>query len=207
MEMIFIVNTASLIDYYLEINKLKTTYRYGKSDLSFKDSAADHSWKVALIAIDLYHFLNLKLDLIKAVKMGLIHDLGEYNLNTDTESWDVRSKPAQHKKHLTEKSIIEKLTDEYDRPDIYELWLEFEAQETKEAKYVKALDKIEIVLHIIDRTKKDVPLRHLKFIATYCHNSINNFPELKPFYLEVQQKLKSCFKEKGNYWNPKWNIE
>jgi 5'-deoxynucleotidase YfbR-like HD superfamily hydrolase len=75
------------------------------------------------------------------------------------------------------------------------LWYEYDEGKTKEAKFVKAMDKIETMSHLINLGYKyfDCP----EMIAVYANKTVRNFPELKEYLVKVKQELKKEF-EKGN---------
>jgi hypothetical protein len=66
---------------------------------------------------------------------------------------------------------------------------------TKEAMFVKALDKIETLTQLVETgyTIYDKP----QFIANYANKAVNKYPELLPLLKIVKRKLKEEF-IKGN---------
>ena len=131
---------------YLEIlhvaERLKDTPRHCTTTKRRTDSVAEHSWRISLMAFLVrYEFKDL--DINKVVNMCLIHDLGEcftgdiptfIKTDTDREAEDsllnqwVKTLPSE----LAE--------------DISALYKEMDAQETKEAKLYKSLDKLEALI-------------------------------------------------------------
>ena len=131
---------------YLEIlhvaERLKDTPRHCTTTKRRTESVAEHSWRISLMAFLLrYEFKDL--DINKVVNMCLIHDLGEcftgdiptfIKTDTDREAEDsllnqwVKTLPSE----LAE--------------DISALYKEMDAQETKEAKLYKSLDKLEALI-------------------------------------------------------------
>ena len=131
---------------YLEIlhvaEKLKDTPRHCTTSNRRTESVAEHSWRISLMAFLLKHEFK-DVDINKVVDMCLIHDLGEcftgdiptfVKTDSDREVEDsllnqwVKTLPAE----LSE--------------DIAALYKEMEAQETKEAKIYKSLDKLEALI-------------------------------------------------------------
>ena len=67
-----------LLRFFEKIEKLKTVKRALRvSDQSHQESPAEHSWRMAIMALLLSEDLKIKIDIIKVLKMILIHDLGE----------------------------------------------------------------------------------------------------------------------------------
>jgi len=69
---------SNLLQFYIAAEKLKTTIRHSHtSDSNRIESAAEHSWMLALIALSLFEHLETKIDQLRVLKMVLIHDLAE----------------------------------------------------------------------------------------------------------------------------------
>ncbi|OGO87125.1 MAG: hypothetical protein A2Y24_05965 [Clostridiales bacterium GWE2_32_10] len=193
-----------ILEFYSEVNKLKSTLRYNGYDVAFRESTADHSWRLALMCMDLYEDLKIDINIVSAIKIALVHDLCEYKDDTDIDAYDVKAgKISKEQKHLIEDNVISNLVIEYGKQYIYDLWLEYENQESRESKYVKALDKIETTLHMIDRGGEIINFEHT---AVYCDKSVENFKELKPLLKEVKSKLKEYYNLKGYEWKNEWNM-
>ena len=89
------------------------------------------------------------------------------------------------KKAVLENTAMHKMTNDLVFGDwIFSIWEEYEKQESVEAKFVKALDKIEGFLHIAEVGVENYILP--EFRADYCEKAVsafdeisNNFPNLK----------------------------
>ena len=131
---------------YLEIlhvaERLKDTPRHCTTTKRRTESVAEHSWRISLMAFLLrYEFKDL--DINKVVNMCLIHDLGECFtgdiptfIKTDTDREAEESLLNQWVKTLPSELA----------EDISALYKEMDAQETKEAKLYKSLDKLEALI-------------------------------------------------------------
>src|SRR5215207_3712950 len=123
---------------------LKTVTRTGWTSTGQPESVAEHSWRLALMAMLLYG-RRPDIDLARLLKICLIHDLGE------AIRGDV---PAPAQKAGTDKANQERadllqLTESLPltlQEDIIELWDEYETAESHEAKLAKGLDKLETIL-------------------------------------------------------------
>lgn len=124
--------------------KLKTNTRHCYTEEDRKESIADHSWRIALMAMLLSgENAFAAVDLNKVIRMCLIHDLGE------AFTGDI---PAFEKGTSDEKAE-ERLFDEWvngfpspQREEWQELLREMKDMESMEAKTYKALDKLEAVI-------------------------------------------------------------
>lgn len=127
-----------------ESERLKDTLRSAHTSSGRHESTAEHSWRLALLAALLTRE-HPELDPLRVVVMSLIHDLGEaYEGDIPAvEQVDAAVKSA------TEISAIERLTKLLPSDaavDLRAIWEEYEACETPEARWVKALDKAETII-------------------------------------------------------------
>ena len=124
--------------------RLKTVTRSGWTSAGEQESVAEHTWRLCLMAMLLYG-RTPGIDLARLLKMCLIHDLGE------AIGGDVPA-PAQQaggNKADRERAdlllLISPLPPELQK-EIRELWDEYEAADSPEARLVKGLDKLETIL-------------------------------------------------------------
>ncbi len=123
---------------------LKTQYRHNWTDGERRESVADHSWRIALMAMLLTHEKEFEtIDMNRVIRMCLIHDLGESFLG------DIPTFLKNHKDEEKEDNVFLSWINTFDEP-IREEWLslldEMSKLETEEAKTYKALDKLEAVI-------------------------------------------------------------
>lgn len=134
------------ISFIVEIDKLKNIYRQSYiSDKSRHEDDAEHSWHLAIMAYLLAEHVEEKVDLLKVIKMVLMHDLVEIDAG-DTYCYDEKAK--QDKREREEKCAkrLFGMLPEEQAKEMFELWEEFEQMETTEAKYAAALDRLQPVL-------------------------------------------------------------
>lgn len=68
-----------IIDFLHEAEKLKTVMRHSWLSSDRRESVAEHSWRMALMAMLMQPHLEHEVDLLKAIKLTLVHDLVETN--------------------------------------------------------------------------------------------------------------------------------
>jgi len=110
------------------------------------------------------------------------------------------------KKHIDEDKAIQHILEGISFGDrVYDLWSEFEKQDTQEAKFVHALDKIEGYLQL-DERGTDTYI-HDVFHADYATEAVQkfdeatqSFPVLGPLLDLVKQELKEKFEKRGVDW-------
>ena len=134
------------IAFLMEIDKVKNIFRQTYlADGERKENDAEHSWHIALMAVLLQEHAEEEVDLLKVMTMVLIHDLVEIDAG-DTYAYD--SAGAATKRAREEKAadrifgILPADQGAYFR----ELWEEFEAYETGDAKYAHLLDNFQPLL-------------------------------------------------------------
>jgi putative hydrolase of HD superfamily len=139
----------NIINFFHLIEELKNVCRSHKTSKYRFESAAEHSWKLAIMALILAPYLDKKIDINKAIKMALIHDIVEV-IEGDISIYSLYKDDHKKKqKYLNEKKALKKIIqnlDENNKNLISALWYEFEKNYTHEAKFINALDKLEAQL-------------------------------------------------------------
>lgn len=108
---------------------------------TFEDDA-QHAWHASIMALLLSEYANEKIDLLKTISMLLIHDLVEIQAG-DTYAYDEVNKQTQRQRELEAANNIFGLLPENQALQFRKLWDEFEAQESNEAKFARAMDCIQ----------------------------------------------------------------
>ncbi len=131
-----------LIEFMGVIEKLKCNTRHSWTSSGRRESVAEHSWRLAVLAMlcaDEYP----DLDMDKVIRMCLVHDLGE------ALTGDVPSFEKTEQNEMTEAEAWSTLLSLLPEPYASEfgaLYAEMEAKQTPEAQLYKALDNMEAVL-------------------------------------------------------------
>ena len=134
------------MEFILEVDKLKKIGRQTYlSDASRKENDAEHSWHLALMAVLLAEHSNEDIDILKVITMVLIHDLVEIDAG-DTYAYDEVGKASQRKREEAAADRIFNILPEDQARYMRNLWEEFEAQETSEAKFARTLDNAQPVM-------------------------------------------------------------
>jgi putative hydrolase of HD superfamily len=124
--------------------RLKTVTRSGWTSTGKAESVAEHTWRLCLMAMVLYG-RSEDIDLAKLLKMCLIHDLGEAIGGDVPAPAQVGGSPKAGQERADLLSLVEPLPAAGQR-EILELWDEYEAASSPEAKLAKGLDKLETIL-------------------------------------------------------------
>lgn len=134
---------AQQFDFIREIDKEKFIGRQTYlSDGMRKENDAEHAWHMAIMTILLSEYANEEIDVLKTVTMLLIHDIVEIDAG-DTYAYDEEAKKTQKEREEKAAERIFSLLPADQGSRLKALWQEFEACETKEAKFARTMDNIQ----------------------------------------------------------------
>lgn len=132
-----------VIKYYVLCNKLKNVIRTGWKNWNVNkeriESVAEHVYGVQMLAIAMKQEYEYDIDLNKVLFMLAIHELGETVIG-DLTQFQIDPKSKEKIEHEAVHNILK---DILDGEKIEELFLEFDAHETKESKFAYQCDKLE----------------------------------------------------------------
>ena len=87
---------------------------------------------------------------------------------------------------------IEKILPEKIGKELFNLWKEYQVGETKEARFVKALDKIEGAMTHIELSDGEIDSPEIT--AIHGHKDIKRFPEIINIFQQFKTELKKNLK-------------
>jgi len=139
---------AQQVEFIVEIDKLKQVYRRTwLTDKSRQENDAEHSWHLGMMAILLLeHAQQPELDVLRVLKMVLIHDLVEIDAG-DTFVYDDAGAVDKAERENAAADRVFGLLPADQAAELRAIWEEFEARQTMEAKYAAALDRFQPMLH------------------------------------------------------------
>ena len=135
------------IRFIAEVDKLKEIFRQTLCTQSRRqENDAEHSWHLALLVIVLAeHSDHQPLDVLRVLKMVIIHDLVEIDAG-DTFAYDTARMAGQHEREALAADRIFGLLPDDQCAEFRALWDEFEARETAEARFAAAVDRFQPML-------------------------------------------------------------
>lgn len=134
------------IAFLIEVDKVKNIFRQTYlADGKRKENDAEHSWHLALAAVLLKEHMAEDVDLGRVMTMVLIHDLVEIDAG-DTYAYDMEGAATKREREVKAAKRIFGILPEDQGIYFRELWDEFEAYETVEAKYAHLLDNFQPLL-------------------------------------------------------------
>ena len=134
------------IRFIKEIDKIKYILRRTKLFNSDRpENDAEHSWHLAMMTIVLAGHSDTPVDVLKVLKMVLIHDIVEIDAG-DTFIYDTqKSHTNTDNETIAAKRIFGLLPDEQ-AEELIAIWQEFEEGQSNEAKFAKTMDRLEPLL-------------------------------------------------------------
>ena len=136
------------IQFIIEIDKLKQVIRQTYiTDATRRENSVEHSWHLAMMAMVLAEHANdPNIDIQQVIKMVLVHDIVEIDAG-DTFLYDDEHSESKIDREKAAADRLFNLLPEDQTEEFRELWDEFEARETKDAKFAYALDRLQPMLH------------------------------------------------------------
>jgi len=186
-----------LIAAFFELCHLKQLYRQGWLRRGVPrercESIAEHSFGVAVLAMWLAH-AQPELDAHKLVRMALVHDLGEVYAGDIIPSDGV----SEGEKHRREAEAVRKILSRLpDGQGAVQLWDEFEAGVSPEARFVRQIDRLEMGLQAAVYTRQGL-IAGDEFFDSARQAMVD--PNLSKLLDEIQSAAQQSqqVKEKGN---------
>jgi putative hydrolase of HD superfamily len=189
-------NSASPIPFFHLLERLKTTKREGwrRFGISTGESISDHMYRMSIMTMLAPPALASRLNLPHCMKMALIHDMAE-SIVGDITPVDKVNKTEKARREAEVMDYIAKnllggvpggmLTGE----EILKVFNEYEANETLEAQFVHDVDKMELLLQMLEYERT-----HKVDLSEFCH--VAGRIQLE----EVKEWAATVLKEREAFW-------
>jgi len=137
----------SQLRFLREADQLKTVLRQSTLiDVSRQENSAEHSWHLALMALVLPGHAPPGTDISRVVAMVVLHDLVEIDAG---DLFVYAGEEAQARQEVAERVAADRIFALLPAPQaamFRALWDEFEERRTQEAKFARALDRLQPML-------------------------------------------------------------
>lgn len=149
-------NSPSPLAFFHLIERLKTTKREGwrRFDINHGESISDHMYRMSIITMLCPPSLAARLDLQRCTKMALVHDMAEALVGDITPVDGVEKSEKSRREADTMDYICDDLLGNVHGgqagKQIREVWQEYEDSETLESHFVHDVDKMELLLQMIE---------------------------------------------------------
>jgi putative hydrolase of HD superfamily len=135
-------NLSKQLEFIKEIDELKYIQRKTKIFNSNRhENDAEHSWHLAMMVMVMAEHANAPIDMLKVIKMVLIHDIVEID-SGDVFFYDTTKNHSNTDEELLAANRIFGLLPEEQAQQLIEIWKEFKAGETDDAKFAKSMDRL-----------------------------------------------------------------
>ncbi|MEZ4903824.1 MAG: HD domain-containing protein [Spirosomataceae bacterium] len=175
-------NLLRQINFIKEIDKVKYIQRKTKlfnSDRNEND--AEHSWHLAMMTIVLAEHSNTPIDILKVLKMVLIHDIVEIDAG-DTFIYDMTKNHSNTDEERIAANRIFGMLPKEQAAEFIAIWEEFESGKTNEAKFARSMDRLEPLLQNVS-------------------NDGGTWTEFNVTYYKVYEKKKAIKKGSDSIWS------
>jgi putative hydrolase of HD superfamily len=137
---------ARQIAFLVECDRLKDIVRQTLNAHSGRpENDAEHSWALCLFVMTLAEHSNTPIDVLRVIKMLLIHDIVEIDAG-DTFAYDTARLVGQHEREAVAATRIFGLLPDDQAVEFRALWDEFEARDTPDARFAHAIDRCQAML-------------------------------------------------------------
>jgi putative hydrolase of HD superfamily len=136
------------MEFIIEVDRLKSVFRQTSLiNESRRENDAEHSWHLALMIIILAeHASAAEVNLLKVIKMVVIHDLVEIDAG-DTFAYDQEGEAVKLERERKAADRIFGLLPQDQQQELRDLWEEFESRQSGEARLAAAVDRLQPMLH------------------------------------------------------------
>ena len=176
-----------ILAFLKDVERLKSTLRHSWLSSGRRESVAEHSWRLAVMAIVLSDEFP-DTDICRVMKMVIIHDFGETYFG-DTPSF----KKYKGDKHKIEQKSVKKLIKPLSlkvQKELLTIWTEFEAGTTKEAKLALALDKLEVLIQHNEAKLSSWTKVEYSYNLTCSWKNMEFDPFTKAFRAEIDKQIR-----------------
>lgn len=201
--------TSSPVPFFHLLARLKTTPRAGwrRFGIPSPESIADHMYRMSIITMMAPASLTSTLDMAKCTRMALIHDMAESLVGDITPVDGVNKAEKSRRESETMDYICEKLLGGWsgglNGKQVREIWQEYEDAKTKESEFVHDVDKIELLLQMVEYER-----------SCGCETDLGEFTWVAGRIAgeEVKEWARQVFRERKELWEAKgktctWKVD
>jgi len=183
------------ISFVLELDKMKALYRqtYVLNE-NRKENDAEHSWHLAVMAFLLAEYSNEPVDVLKVMKMVLIHDVVEIDAG-DTYCYDEEGYRSKAEREEKAAQRLFGLLPEDQKKESYDLWREFEENSTAESRFANLLDHIQPLL--LNYTKNGVSWKEHGIFSDQVRKRNLNSAQASDDIADLIEKIISDAEDQG----------
>jgi putative hydrolase of HD superfamily len=197
------------VPFFHLLERLKTTKRAGwrRFGISDCESISDHMYRMSILTMMAPSSLSSKLDLAKCCRMALIHDMAESLVGditpVDPVSKEEKSRRESETMDYICTNLLGKFSGGLNGQEVRKIWQEYEDSKTAESLFVHDVDKIELLLQMVEYER-----------ASKCEKDLGEFTWVaqKIQSDEVKGWAEQVFRERQEMWRacgktPSWRAD
>ncbi|GCB71303.1 5'-deoxynucleotidase HDDC2 isoform X2 [Scyliorhinus torazame] len=141
-------NVKNLLQFMHCMGQLKRVPRTGwvYRNVEGPESVSDHMYRMAVMALLTE---DQKLNKDRCIKLALVHDMAECIVGDIIPADNISKEEKHRREEEAMKHLIGLLSDDVGK-EVLGLWEEYENQSSAEAKYVKELDRFEMIMQAFE---------------------------------------------------------
>ncbi|KAF1926489.1 HD domain-containing protein [Didymella exigua CBS 183.55] len=190
-------NTDSPVPFFHLLERLKTTRRagWGRFGIAGCESIADHMYRMSILTMLAPAGVAARLDVLRCTRMALVHDMAEALVGDITPADPVTKEEKSRRETATMDyicgSLLGGVNAGLNAQELRSLWQEYEDSVTPESLFVHDIDKLELLLQMIEYERSHA-----------CATDLGEFTwvALKIQSPEVKTWARAIFKERQELW-------
>ncbi|KZN26498.1 phosphohydrolase [Haladaptatus sp. R4] len=172
----------SLLEWFDLKDELRTGWVL--RNIEAPESVAAHTWGTASLC--LLYAGRADVDRERAVTMALIHDLGEARTgDIATRAEDGRETISAAEKEAAERNAVTDLVSPFEDGELVSLWEEYEARETRTARFVKDMDLVDNCLQALKYESQN------RYDDTESNDHFDEFENLDEFFATAAPRFQT----------------
>ncbi|KAF1843580.1 uncharacterized protein K460DRAFT_407925 [Cucurbitaria berberidis CBS 394.84] len=202
-------NTDSPVPFFHLLERLKTTKRAGWRRFGILDceSISDHMYRMSILTMMAPSSIGSKLDILRCCRMALIHDMAESLVGditpVDPVSKEEKSRRESETMDYICTNLLGKFNGGLNGKEIRQIWQEYEDSETPESLFVHDIDKIELLVQMVEYERSSKCERDLGEF-TWVAQKIQS-DEVKTWAEQVFRERQEMWKQAGK--TPSWRAD
>ncbi|KAI9792217.1 MAG: hypothetical protein M1835_008009 [Candelina submexicana] len=194
-------HSSSPVPFFHLLERLKTTKRAGweRFHIHHGESISDHMYRMSLLTMFAPPSLASRLDIPHCTKMALVHDMAESIVGDITPIDGIEKEEKSRRESISMDylcgSLLGNVWGGMTGNDLRQIWQEYEDGQTLEAKYVHDIDKMELILQMLEYEKRyngGINLIEFTWVAKRI-----NLPEVRAWCDEVLDDREQFWKRLG----------
>ncbi|KAF4302995.1 hypothetical protein GTA08_BOTSDO08667 [Botryosphaeria dothidea] len=202
----FVPDTDSPLPFFHLLERLKTTKREGwrRFGITHGESISDHMYRMSILTMLAPPSLSSRVNIPHCTKMALIHDMAESLVGDITPVDPISKEEKSRRESETMDYLCNRLLGKFGGgltgSEIRKVWQEYEDNQTLEAKYVHDIDKMELLLQMMEYERSQegkLDVGEFTWVATKIV-----LPEIKEWADQVFEERRQFWKKVGK--EPSW---